>query len=165
MPRYSKLNVDTTFVERIAEAAAVLGVVVSFVMPIYLWSSLPDMIPSHFGADGHVDSYGGKGFLFFLPSVGLFFFLFLSILKKYPHVLNYPWKITVINAYRQYQLARGFINAIKAEMIAVFVYIEWIQIGVALERGKSISPISTPLIIAVILGTIAIYFYIAYHSK
>ncbi len=165
MARHSKLIIDSTFIERFAEAVAVLGILVGFAMPVYLWSSLPDSIPSHFGADGFVDSYSGKGFLFFLPSVGLFFYLFLTILKKYPHVLNYPWKITVINAYRQYQLARGFINSIKAELIWIFVYIQWIQIGVALGRAGHINPIFLPAVITAILGTIAAYFYLAYHSR
>lgn len=165
MGRKSKIKIESTLIERFAEVAAVIGLSISFAMPIYLWSSLPDSIPSHFGADGFVDSYSGKGFLFFLPSVSLFFYLFLTILKKYPHVLNYPWKITVINVYRQYQLAKGFINSIKAEMIWIFVYIEWIQIGVALGRAGHINPIFLPVVITAILGTIAVYFYLAYHSR
>ncbi|MEE9553266.1 MAG: DUF1648 domain-containing protein [candidate division Zixibacteria bacterium] len=165
MPGNSKVKIESTFIEWFAEVAAMMGVLISFAMPIYLWSSLPDTIPSHFGADGHADSYGGKGFLFFLPSVGMFFYMVLSLLNRYPYVLNYPWKITVINVYRQYQLAKGFINSIKAEMIWIFVYIEWIQIGVALGRAQSIHAVFLSVVITVILGTIAVYFYIAYHSR
>jgi len=160
-----RAKVDSTLVERFAEAAAVVGIAVSFAMPIYLWSVLPDSVPSHFAADGQADSYSGKGFLFFLPAVGLFFYLALSILGKYPHVLNYPWKITVLNVYRQYQLARGFITSIKAEMIWIFIYIEWVQVGVALGRNEIIDPMFLPVIIGAILGTIAVYFYLAYHSR
>lgn len=148
-----------------AEILAAVALMVSFALPLYFWRALPASVPIHFGINGHADSFGTKSALLLLPLVSLFFYALLSLLKRFPHIYNYPWKITPLNAYRQFQLAKGFITAIKAEMIWIFVYIEWVQVGVALGEGKIIDPFFLPVVIGLILGTIAIYFYLAYHSK
>jgi len=165
MINYAGLKVESTIIERFAEIAAGVGMVVIFAMPIYLWNDLPATIPRHFAADGSADAYSGKAFLLFLPFVCLFFYSLLAVLKRFTYRLNYPWKISPDNVYRQFQLAKGFIAAIKAVLIWIFVYIEWVQVGVALGRTEGIDPWLLPVVIFAVLGVISVYFYLAYHSK
>lgn len=151
--------------ERFFETAAILGVIVGFGLLIRYWSVLPDLVPRHFGLDGRPDAYSGKDILLLLPIIGVIFYLGLTVLGRFPHVLNYPWKITSMNAYRQYYLARMLIVSLKAEMIWVFTYIEIIQIRTALNQAEGLGPAFIPAMLAVFFATIGIYLYLAYQAR
>lgn len=160
-----KIKIPFSSTERFFETAAILGVIVGFGLLISYWSALPDSVPRHFGLDGRPDAYGGKDILLLLPITGLIFYLGLTVLGRFPHVLNYPWKITSMNAYRQYYLARLLIVSLKAEMIWVFTYIEIIQIRTPLGRAEGVGPAFIPVMLAVFFATIGIYLYLAYKAR
>ena len=160
-----KIKIPFSSMERFFETAAILGVIVGFGLLIIYWSALPDSVPRHFGLDGRPDAYGGKDILLLLPIIGLIFYLGLTVLGRFPHVLNYPWKITALNAYRQHYLARMLIVSLKAEMIWVFTYIEIIQIRTPLGRAEGLGPAFIPAMLAVFFATIGIYLYLAYRAR
>ncbi len=159
------IRIPLSSLEKFFEIAAISGVIVGFGVLINHWSALPDSVPRHFGLDGRPDAYGGKEILLFLPIVALIFYLGLTVLGRFPHVLNYAWKITALNAYRQYRLARLLIVSLKAEMIWVFTYIEIIQIRTPLGRAEGLGPAFIPVMLAVFFATIGIYLYLAYKAR
>ncbi len=165
MKSQPKIRIPFSSMERFFETAAILGVIVGFGLLIRYWSVLPESVPRHFGLDGRPDAYSGKGILLFLPIVGVVFYLGLTALGRFPHVLNYAWKITSLNAYRQYYLARMLIVSLKAEMIWVFTYIELVQIRAALGQAEGIGPAFIPVMFAVFFATIGIYLYLGYQAR
>ncbi len=160
-----QMKVERTQVERLLEIAGLAGIafVVSFL--IKYWASLPDTVPSHFGYDGRPDAFSGKSFLLILPAVAVFSYTILTFLSRYPHILNYLWKITHQNAYRQYQLSRTMITALKAETIWIFNYIVYIQVRVSLEISSGLSPLFLPILIIAVLGTIGLYLFFSYKER
>ena len=89
------------------------------------WSSLPAVIPTHFGADGQVNGFGPRATLLMLPSVALLMFVMLEVLQRYPRIYNYAWPITEENAARQYALASRLMGVIRAMLVCLFSYVSW----------------------------------------
>jgi hypothetical protein len=165
MKSQPRIKIPLSSMERFFETAALSGVIIGFGLLVFYWSALPESVPRHFGLDGRPDAFGGKSMLLFLPIVGLVFYLSLTALGRFPHVLNYAWKITAVNARRQYYLARMLIVSLKAEMIWVFTYIEMVQVRAALNRIKGLGPAFIPVMFAVFFTTIGIYLYLAYKAR
>lgn len=44
-------------------------IIISFIIPVALYSKLPDLMPIHWGISGEVDNYAPKAFAAFLPPV------------------------------------------------------------------------------------------------
>lgn len=57
-------------------------VVLMLFLGAYYYSSLPEKIPTHWNADGEIDSYGGKGVIFAVPAVSLLMYLIFLALPK-----------------------------------------------------------------------------------
>ncbi|MGH7453559.1 MAG: DUF1648 domain-containing protein, partial [bacterium] len=111
-----------------------LGILIMiFVIGTYR-SSLPQVIPTHFGISGEPDGWGGKSTLWVLPMLSLVIYIGLTILSRYPHVYNYLWLITPQNAKVQYQNSRQMIILLKTEIVWLFVYIVWQTIQTALGK-------------------------------
>jgi len=90
---------------------------------IFNYSSLPDTIPIHYNFKGEVDGYGTKSSIFLLPILGTIIFIGMTILNKYPHVFNYPVKITTENAEKQYVSATRLIRYLKLAVLFIFLLI------------------------------------------
>jgi uncharacterized membrane protein len=160
-----KIKVDSTIVKRMLEIVSIAGILYIIYVLVQGWDSIPDRIPAHFGLDGHPDAYAGKASLLSLPSVSFLLYLVITILDRYPHMFNYLWKITPENAYRQYQLARAMLSAMKAEVIWIFDYIVVISIRISTGKAESLSPLFLPIVLIVIFGPICIYLYISYKER
>jgi len=103
--------------------------------------------------------------LLFLPLGGAFLYMLLTVVSRFPHTFNYPCKITQENAEVQYLLARYLLAFLKAEIIWVFVYIQWMTIQVALGKAAGLGLVFLPVFLVLIFGTIAVYFYKSYRCK
>lgn len=75
---------------RVLTALAGLGVVAAWVIVAIRWSALPLRIPAHFDLHGHVDRYGSRSTLLFLPFLSTAMFVLLAGLQRYPHLYNLP---------------------------------------------------------------------------
>ena len=53
----------------IIEPLGVVAVIVSFALPAFYYSDLPDTLPRHYNSDGLPDTYIGKGFTFCVLNV------------------------------------------------------------------------------------------------
>ncbi|WP_243275785.1 hypothetical protein [Clostridium tyrobutyricum] len=84
-------------------------------------------------------------------------YIFLTILSRFPRLYNYIKPITKENAEYQYKCARQLIIIIKAEFAAIFTYIGWNSIRIALEKVSGLGMGFLPVILVAILGTLAIY--------
>jgi uncharacterized membrane protein len=120
--------------------------------PIYFYSSLPDTIPAHMNIEGQVDRYGSKETIWVMPAVGLFLFIMLTILLRFPHIYNYPVKVTQQNAGRIYKSGISFIRIVRLWMVIVLIIVIISFIRMATEINKNSDTWLLPVIMLLALG-------------
>jgi uncharacterized membrane protein len=114
------------------------------------YGSLPDTIPTHFGASGQPDAFGPKATILGLPALGTAIFGGMTLLNRYPHLFNYPVNITEENALAHYTHATRMIRFIKVSVILTFTLVVWEIIRHA--RGQT--GLSGGLFMAIVLGLV-----------
>jgi|SRR5690625_496537 len=102
---------------------SVICIVGSIIYLVNTYQHLPDTIPIHFNAIGEADNWGNKMTIFISPGIGIFIFIGLYFLSKYPHIFNYPFTITEENAARIYPVANLFMTIINLEMVLIFTFV------------------------------------------
>ena len=120
-----KLKPVSTKFDLILEIAAFLFFLAIWLLPIFAYQILPETIPTHYNLKGEIDDWGSKGTIFILPAIGLVLYIGLTVLNKYPHVFNYPTKVTEDNALQQYSKATRWMRIIKLIVVMLFFAIEW----------------------------------------
>lgn len=154
-----KLNIPLSALEKALETVSLFTVLAMLVVQFLLWKEIPDKIPTHFGASGLPDAWGGKGSLLFVPIVEIFLYILLTLVGKLPHTFNYIVEITEKNARFQYQNARTMISWLKAELVIVFGYIQWRTIQVGLGHATGLGAGFLLVFLLFLFGTIGIYIY------
>ncbi|MDI3341340.1 MAG: DUF1648 domain-containing protein [Sphaerobacter sp.] len=148
--------------EVVAELLALAGVIGTLVVLRRAW---PDRVPTHFGPTGEPDAWGRKAWLLFPPLVMMVLYTALTILSRYPHIFNYPWRITAENAARQYRLARTMLSWLKAELVWLFAYLTWGTVRVAQGEAAGLGVAFLPVALLAIFGTLGVYFWVAARSR
>ncbi|PKM78285.1 MAG: hypothetical protein CVU90_03220 [Firmicutes bacterium HGW-Firmicutes-15] len=160
------LHIPLSPMEIALEIIAALGMVFSFFIIIQVWPILPDTIPTHFGASGKVDGWGGKESLFILPVINIFLlYIPITFLSRYPHIFNYLWPITEQNAQAQYYNARLMLGWIKAEIVGLSAIISWRTIQTALGKTEGLGSMFLFLILLVLFGTMGISMCKSYQAR
>ncbi len=142
-----KIRISLTKTDWVLESIAWLFFIFFWICVIIGYFSLPDIIPTHFNAKGEIDNYGSKLTIFLLPAFSTIIFIFLSWINKYPHIFNYPVKITEENAEAQYRLATRLIRILKLSILVSFILIFYIVI----QSISGINKYSVQLVILFIL--------------
>jgi len=124
---------------------------------IVLWNKIPTKIPTHFGFSGKPDSWGSRNAILILPIVGSLIYILLSTISKFSQYFNYTVDITEENAERQYQNARTFMTWMTMEITAVFLYLEWESIHVAMGKFTSLGVWFLPIFLIALFGTLGFY--------
>jgi uncharacterized membrane protein len=78
------MDIPRTRMEIILEVISVLGVLIIGINIALMWPMLPDRVPTHFGASGIPDAWGGKTSLFLLPVITLFMYGLMTMTSRYP---------------------------------------------------------------------------------
>lgn len=164
-PDRPRIALEMTPLAWLAEAVALLLLILNLVLPLAYWSSLPERIPTHFGADGQPDGWSGKGFMLVLPAVFVLIYLVLSVLQRFPHAYNYVVKITPENAARQYRLAVGLIRSLKLFIGLMFGYITFQTIQVALDHAEGLGAAFLIVMLLGMFGTIGVYIALSLRSR
>ncbi|GIK41481.1 MAG: hypothetical protein BroJett011_53140 [Chloroflexota bacterium] len=159
------IDLPYTSQEWALEVIALGGLALIIGMLSLAWFDLPALVPTHFGPSGHADAWGDKRSILILPVMSIMLYLMLTVANRYPHKFNYLWPITAQNAREQYRLARLLLAWLKAEMIILFTFLEWMTIRVALGQAAGLGSIFLPIVLGVIFGTVGIYFYFAYMKR
>lgn len=119
------LKLKLTSTDYTLEAIAILGIISLCVLAVVSYSSLPDRIPTHFNIKGQADDWGSKASIFLLPGISILLFTGITILNKFPHIFNYPVKVTGENALRLYKKSVRVMRILKALVVMLFLIIEW----------------------------------------
>ncbi len=120
-----RIKPELTTTDKTFEILSWLALLGMWVLVITNYASLPDQIPVHFNAAREADAFGGKGNIWGMPIISTALFGGLTILNKFPHVFNYPTKITADNALSQYTIATRLIRYAKLSIVIIFGIIVW----------------------------------------
>jgi uncharacterized membrane protein len=159
MEKRLQLKVQATKVDILMEWLGWLLLFGIWIMVFFNYKQLPDSIPTNYNGAGVADDFGSKLSIFSLPIVGTILFIGITVLSKYPHIFNYPTKITEENAHRQYTNATKLLKMFKLSLAIIFGLLVFITIQHALGRGQGLGTWFLPLMIVLILLPM-IYFLI-----
>ncbi|HWO74734.1 MAG TPA: DUF1648 domain-containing protein [Bacillus sp. (in: firmicutes)] len=152
-----KIDIPKTAFEKWFDFIAGFIFVANFVFILIQWNEIPDRVPTHFNVFGEADDWGGKGFIWVLPLVGIFIWTMMTVLGKHPHTFNYMVQITEENAERQYRNGKLLMNMIKNEIILLFSYLSFSTIQVAKGGTMLLGIWELPIVLVTIFGTITIF--------
>ncbi len=162
---HPQIPLHLSLVDKILIGVGVAIIVATWVYIGWMYHQLPDTVPTHYNFKGEVDGYGGKSTLIVLQVVATVLFVGLHVLNKFPHIFNYPIKITPENATIQYQLATRLMRfeAISIALIFGFIPFEILQ---SIENEKStLSAIWLFLFLALVFAPLVVYFFQARKHK
>lgn len=139
-----------------------IGLLVSLIVyPLFQFSSLPDLIPSHFNFKGEADAYNSKNLIWVMPLFALGISFGIGFLKKVPHILNFPIAISESNAEIQYKLAIRMLSILNDLIVSIFAYITF-------QKISGSSKLDIPFILvflASIFLILGIYIFLSIRNK
>nr|WP_319489549.1 DUF1648 domain-containing protein [uncultured Caproiciproducens sp.] len=130
-----KIELPYSRLEKLIQILSFFSLLVLIGLTVFSMIHLPGRIPTHFGASGRADGWGGKGSLLMLPVMAVILYVAMTILERFPWAYNYAVEITEENAAYQYKLGRQMLEWIKCIIIVIFLYLQWQTEQVA--RGLS----------------------------
>lgn len=146
-----KLNLPYSPKEKLLEMLSAVLLLAQFIYIAYVWETLPERIPTHFGLSGEADAWGPRGMLFVLPLIGLVLSIGLSLVMCIPHTHNYSIiKVTEENAERLYRYSRSILLGVKFLVLLIFGYIVYQTVQIAAGNATGLSVWVIPAILAVL---------------
>ena len=158
-------EIQTSGFDKMIELAGWGCLILLWIITIFSYARLPEIIPTHFDASGQADDEGSKMVLFFLPVIGTLLFVVLTILNRYPHIFNYPVAITADNAQKQYSNAVRMIKILKLSIVVTFTILVLLISGAASSGNGSLGIWFLPVVLALVFVPIAFFLYKAYKEK
>ena len=159
-----KLKIQFDYTDVFIETINKLCVLILILIPIYYYSDLPEQIPTNFNTVGEADGYSGKASVFVLPTIGLFLYIGMNWLNKFPHIFNYSVNITKENAKTQYTSATKLIRFLNLGIVLTFTYICYNSIQISLGKQEGLSQWFLPFFILFFV-VLPLYFAIKMHKK
>jgi len=137
MEKRPKIRIESTLGDKSFELLSFLLLILLWIVPMFFYFKLPDIIPTHINFAGKVDGEGVKGTLFIIPAVGTFIYLLLTILNFFPNIFNYPVMITKENALENYTIATRLLRYLKLLILCLFliILVMVIRLAVGLSIG------------------------------
>ena len=109
------------------------------------YAVMPDKIPTHYGADGVIDGYGGKSMIWGLLASMWVFVIVMSVAELFPRHWNVPVKVTKENHSRMMTLTWHFISTTKLLVASLFAYVV-----IMCMRGENLSAWFTAIMLTVL---------------
>lgn len=148
-----KIVVKRNALDRVVEVLTLIAVFVSFLFPIIYYSELPEQIPMHFNSSGSPDRIGSRNSIWILPILAAVLCLGINRIIRFPHLFNYPVKITEENAADNYRMAQRTLRIINLIVGGSIAYITWKIILTSLGRSEGLSLEFLIVFSILILGT------------
>jgi len=146
---HNKKKIEISMADKLIEAVSVIILLIIFFLPQYYYNDLPAKIPIHFNISGQPNNYAGKVLIWLLPFISLIFYLGFIILKRMPHILNYPAHSKLDKNKEQNKISIRILRYLLLVVLASFLYLVYGTINVALQQWEGIG--SMPVIIIVLL--------------
>lgn len=162
-----KPTVDSklTLIDWVSEATSGLLVLATIVLTATNYANLPEIIPTHFDANGTADRNGGKWTILLLASVGIAVYVLATLAVRFPVLMNYPIPITPENHERQYLNAIKLMRAVKLLIGAMLLYLLYQVIQNANGKSDGLGQLFLPINLILVLGTVGYYLYRGYRLR
>jgi len=162
-----EIKLTYTFTDYLAEG---LGLAALIFIPLYLslhYSDLPDRIPTGFDASGAVRSSGSPETLILLVVFSLFTYIGITAVTRYPHVHNFPVKVTEANAPVLYKLSQRMLIWLKLSCMLLFAYILYatVQFGLQIQSELNILIMMTLLGLTLVIPIGTVIWMLKYRNS
>ncbi|WP_224490961.1 DUF1648 domain-containing protein [Robertkochia flava] len=157
MPVKPKIKPELKLTDKLIELSSLILLFGMWVYILINYQELPDKIPTHYNFHGEADAFGSKNSIFIIPVIATFLYLGLFLLNRFPHILNYPKKITPDNARKQYALMTRMIRVLNLIILATFLIIAIKTINYTEENSKGFG--SWLMILILITPLLPIIYY------
>jgi len=147
-----KEKVPFTKFQKFLETLALLILLGSIIYLIFIWSTLPDTIPSHYNAKGVVTNWSGKGMLLIMPIISIILYTGLTIITLFPNIWNVPVEITEKNQNFVYTNLKTMLIFLKLILVSDFSYMT-----ICSATQSSLSVLFTPIVLIAVFGTLAFF--------
>ncbi len=151
--------------DRMIETVATFFFIAIWGLVLLYYSKVPDVVPTHFDATGKPDAFGDKTTLWFLPILSTVLFAGMTIINNYPHIFNYPVKISPENALRQYTIATRLVRILKCVIMMLFFFILYFTIRTALQKAGGTGFWFFPLFLAMVNVPVVWYIVLSLRKK
>ena len=115
---------------------------------------LPERIPMHFDAAGNANGWGPPSSLTLLPVVAAGLYLLITVISLLPTGIKSAVKLTPESRERIQTLTRRMLVWLKAELVCLFLCIQWFILAGIREGSNSIPPLAVPAFLVVIFATV-----------
>ena len=153
-----KIKVNRTLEGTIFEFAFLVLLIAVWVFIIIALQKAPDVVPSHFDAAGHANSYGSKYGILFATIFTTIGGVVLLGGAYFPHTINLPVRIKTPH---QYLLAIRMMRVLSLTLLALTAVIAYTSL-VAYDKPSAI-PIFT--VVGVMFAVIVIFSVLIFKAK
>jgi len=150
-------NPPRTGIEKALEIASIVILLAGVLYLILDWGNIPDRVPGHYNFTGEVDRWDSKGSLFVLPGAAFFLYALLSLITLIPYKPKKDGKMSPERSLAVWRNSRLLLTALKAEIVAIFIYLEWQTIEVARGNASSLGGGFLPVYLVIIFGTLTYF--------
>lgn len=105
--------------DKLIEALTLGLLVLLWVFLYWKFSTLSEVIPSHFDVKGNVNGFADKSFLWEMPAIATVIYLLMTIANQFPQTFTYPEEITKENALSEYTTATRTLRVLKFVVVVV----------------------------------------------
>jgi len=159
-----KIKVPLESLDIIVDLISLTLLIFIIAYTLMVYADLPDIIPTHFNAQGKADSFGNKLTIWILPSIGLVMFIGLFIMNKFPHIHNYKINITEENALKNYRLSSRIVRFTNLFSLTLFALIVFDIIQLA--KGNKANILGIPfLVFTIVTPLIGVALILYYQNK
>nr|WP_255437712.1 DUF1648 domain-containing protein [Thalassobacillus sp. CUG 92003] len=122
-----------------------------------VWAELPAEVPRHFNASGEPDAYASKGFIFFLPAIGLFLTTLMGLAMHFPSLINIPIKREERNREEYILESQKLVAWLQVLLAAGFAYCHWQTILVAMGESSGLGLWYLPIFLGAIFCVLSFF--------
>ncbi len=147
--------------DKIIEAIALIGVLLSIIIVFISAVNLSDIIPGRYNPLGGVNTYLSQWPLLAIISfLAIIIYVIFTVLNRYPYIFNYfGMMVTEENAPRLYSIGRSALQYIKLAFVWMILILELFQISLINnpEQSPLLGLILILLLFHFVLVIIAVY--------
>ena len=124
-----RIQIQQTSTDRWLDGVSYLLLIFLIVYPVHLYSIIPGPKAVQDDLAQQLYPLKSKALILMLPALGGFLFIMLTILLRFPHIYNYPEKVTEQNVLSLYTAGVRFMRIMRIWVLFIFILINGIDLN------------------------------------
>ena len=158
METKSRIKPSLSILDYILEFFSLLSVLGIIILFVIYWVNAPEVVPIHYNIYGIADGFGSRTTLVILPIISVLTYIGLTVLNKFPHIFNFPVKVTEENKLFLYRTSTRMVRWTKLLICLLYASIVWQQIRIMNNQIENLDNVSFFILIACLV--LCLIFYI-----